>query len=144
MAKAIRKKYVVKKDLQFRILLETALLMFFVAVLVGCSVYLGVFKALLFELSGEKITLVNRVISLRMFMWFLPTVFAIIIISVFLSHRIAGPLFIFQRAIKEMTKGQSVRKIHLRKYDRLKDFAEDLNGLIECVNKGHTLETRDE
>ena len=143
MAKAIRKRYIVKKDFQLRILLEMALLMFFVAVLVGCSVYLGVFRALIFELSGEKITLVNRVISLRMVMWFLPTVFAIIIISVFLSHRIAGPLFVFQRAIKEMTKGQSVRKIHLRRHDMLKDFREDLNGLIEYLSEGHPPETRD-
>ena len=79
MAKAIRKTYIVKKDLQLMILLETALLMFLVAVLVGCSVYLGVFRTLIFELSGEKITLVNRVILLRMVMWFLPTFFAIII-----------------------------------------------------------------
>jgi len=141
MAKTIRKKYVIKKDLQLRILLETALLMFFVAVLVGCSVYLGGFKALLFELSGEKITLVNRVISLRMFMWFLPAVLAIIIISVFLSHRIAGPIFHFQRTIKEMMKGQPVPEIHLRKHDRFKDFAEDLNGLIEYVNRVHPAET---
>ena len=144
MAKAIRKKYVVKKDLQFRILLETALLMFFVAVLVGCSVYLSVFRTLIFELSGEKITLVNRVISLRMLIWFLPTVFAIIIISFFSSHRIAGPIFHFQRTIKKMTEGQSVHQIHLRKHDRFKDFAEDLNGLIEHVNRVHPAETEKE
>jgi len=142
MAKTIRKKYIIKKDLQLRLLLETTFLMFFVAVLVGCSVYLGVFKTLLFELSGEKITLVHRVISLRMLMWFLPTFFAIIILSVFLSHRIAGPIFHFQRTIKEMTKGQPVDKIHLRKHDRFKDFAEDLNGLIEYVNREHPTENR--
>ena len=131
MAKAIRRQYVVKKDLQLSILAETALLMFLVAVLVGLSVYLGIFRTLLFELSGEKLTLVNRMISLRMVMWFLPTVFAIIILSIFLSHRIAGPIFVFQRVIRGIAKGEAVRKIHLRKNDRLKDLAEDLNTLID-------------
>ena len=131
MAKAIRRQYVVKKDLQLSILVETAMLMFLVAVLVGLSVYLGIFRTLLFELSGEKLTLVNRMISVRMAMWFLPTVFAIVILSIFLSHRIAGPIFVFQRVIRGIAKGEPVKKIYLRKNDRLKDLAEDLNKLID-------------
>ena len=135
MAKVIRKKYIIKKNLQLRIFCEMVLFMFFVAVLVSWTVYLGVFKTLIFELSGEKITLINRIISFKMFMWFIPTVFAIIIISVFLSHRIAGPIFVFQRTIKELTKRKSVNKIHLRKNDKLNDFAHDLNRLIDYINK---------
>ena len=134
MAKVIRKKYIIKKNLQLRIFCEMVLFMFFVAVLVSWTVYLGVFKTLIFELSGEKITLINRIISFKMFMWFIPTVFAIIIISVFLSHRIAGPIFVFQRTINELTKRKSVNKIHLRKNDKLNDFADDLNRLIDYIN----------
>ena len=142
MASMMRRQYIVKKNFQLRIFLETVIFMFFVAVLVGWTVYLGIFKTLLFELSGEKITLVNRLISFRMLIWFLPTVFSIIIISVFLSHQIAGPLFVFQRRINEMATGQPVRKIQLRKYDRLKDFADDLNKLIDYVNRLQTQENR--
>ena len=134
MEKNIRKKYIIKKNLQLRLFYEMVLFMFFVAVLVGWTVYLGVFKTLIFELSGEKITLINRIISFRMFMWFIPTVFAIIIISVFLSHRIAGPIFVFQKTINELTKRKHVDKIHLRKNDRLNDFADDLNRLIDYMN----------
>ena len=140
MAKAKRKHFIVKKDFQYRIFFETLIFMFFVAVLVGWTVYLGIFKALIFELSGEKITLINRLISLRMLFWFLPSVFSIIIISVFLSHQIAGPIFVFQRTIKEMTEGKPLRKIHLRDNDRLKDFADDLNRLVDFINSTHNLE----
>ncbi len=107
MAKAKRRHFIVKKDFQYRIFFETLIFMFFVAVLVGWTVYLGIFKVLIFELSGEKITLINRLISFRMILWFLPTVFSIIIISVFLSHEIAGPIFVFQRTIKEITRLRS-------------------------------------
>ena len=83
MAKAKRRHFIVKKDFQYRIFFETLIFMIFVAVLVGWTVYLGIFKVLIFELSAEKITLINRLISFRMLFWFLPTVFSIIIISVF-------------------------------------------------------------
>ena len=94
---AKRKHLIVKRDFQLSIFFETLILMFFVAVLVGWTVYLGIFRALLFDFGGEKITLINNIISVRLLMWFLPTVFSIIIISVFLSHQIAGPIFVFQR-----------------------------------------------
>ena len=143
MATAIRRKYIVKRDFQLRIFLETAIFMFFVAALVGWTVYLGVFKTIIFDLSGEKITLMNRLISLRMLMWFLPTVFAIIIISVFLTHQIAGPIFVFQRTIKNLVDGKPVKKIHLRKNDKLKDLADDLNRFIDFINKEHSPEIGD-
>ena len=73
MARFIRKKYIVNKSLQLKIFFQLLVFMFFVAVLVSWTVYLGVFKTLIFELSGEKITLINKMISLRMALWFLPT-----------------------------------------------------------------------
>ncbi len=144
MARPKRKQFIVKKDFQFRIFFETIIFMFFVAILVGWTVYLGIFKALIFELSAEKITLINRLISIRMILWFLPTVFSIIIISVFLSHEIAGPIFVFQRTIKEITAGKPVRKIHLRDNDRLKDFADDLNRLVDFFNSTYNMEKEKE
>lgn len=134
MSRAIRKKYIVKRNLQLRIFFEDAVFMFFVAVIVGWSVYLGILKAIIFELSGEKLTLINHFISFRMLIWFLPTVFAIIIFSVFISHRIAGPIFVFQRAINKMLNNEPVEQIRLRRNDKLKDFAEDLNKLIARYN----------
>jgi signal peptidase II len=131
MAKAIRKKILVKRDFQLQIFFETLILLFFVAVIVGWTVYLGVFKVILFEFSGEKLTLINKFISFKMFLWFLPSVIAILIISILLSHQIAGPIFVFQRTINALVKGEPARKIVLRKYDKLQDFADDVNKLID-------------
>lgn len=135
MAKIIRKKYIIIPKLQYRIFFETAVFMFFVAVIVGWSVYLGLLKAIIFELGGEKLTLINHFIFMRMLFWFIPTVLAIIIFSVFISHKIAGPLFVFHRAINKMLKNEPVEQIRLRSNDKLKDFAEDLNKLIARYNE---------
>jgi len=135
MQKAVRRKYIVKKELQLRFFFELIVFMFFVAALVGATVYLSIYKTLIFELSGEKVTLLHNVISYRLIVWFLPTVAAILIISVFLTHQIAGPIFVFQRAIKMMSEGRLVTMIHLRKHDKLNDFANDLNRLIDRFNR---------
>ena len=111
-------------------MLKILIFMLFVAILVSWTVYLGVYKTLIVDLSGEKITLINKMISFRMMLWFLPSVLAIIISSVFLTHKIVGPIFVFQRAIKRMSQGESVEKVWLRRHDYFKDFADDLNDLI--------------
>ena len=130
MARFIRKQYIIKKDMQYRLMLKILIFMLFVAILVSWTVYLGVYKTLIVDLSGEKITLINKMISFRMMLWFLPSVLAIIISSVFLTHKIVGPIFVFQRAIKRMSQGESVEKVWLRRHDYFKDFADDLNDLI--------------
>ena len=135
MAKTIRRKYIVKRNLQLRIFFENAVFMFFIAVIVGWSVYIGILKTIIFELSGEKLTLINQYISFRMLTWFIPAVFALIVFSVFLSHQIAGPVFVFQRAINKMLNNEPVEQIRLRRSDKLKDFADDLNKLIARYNK---------
>ena len=131
MVRAVRKQYIVKRGLQLGLFLETAVFLLFVAVIVGWTIYLGIFHALLFELSGEKITLVNRLITLRLLVWFVPAIAAIVIISVFLSHRIAGPVFVVQRTINDIIQNRTPRKIHLRRHDKLKDLADDVNRLID-------------
>lgn len=135
MEKHPRKKYIVNKNLQLRIFFQLLVFMFFVAVIVAWTVYLGVFKTILFDLSGEKISLIQKMVSLRMALWFLPSVISIIIISVFFSHKIAGPIFVFQRAIKRMANGEPTDKVKLRQRDMLTDFAQDINLLIETVGK---------
>jgi len=143
MAKIVRKQYIVKKELQLKLFFELVIFMFFVAALVGSTIYLGILRTLIFELSGEKVTLLHGVITYKLLIWFLPTVLSIIIISVFITHKIAGPIFVFQRAIKQMSDGQEVREISLRKHDKLNDFAEDLNRLIDRFNSEKNLGSKD-
>jgi len=135
MAKVIRKQYLIKKNLQISLIFEMAIFMFFVAVLVGWTIYLDFFKTLIFELSAEKLSLVNSVVFQRLAFRFIPTLIAIVILSVFLSHQIAGPVFVFQRTLRQLASDKKVRKVNLRKHDKLKDLADELNVLIEHHNR---------
>lgn len=53
------------------------------------------------------------------------------IISVFISHKIAGPLFRLKRSVDQVTQGDLSVVIKLRKWDDLKDLAEHINLLVE-------------
>ncbi len=142
MAKAVRKQYIVKKELQLKLFFELVIFMFFIAALVGTTVFIVLHRTLIDDLGQTGLIYVHKAISFQLIWWFLPTVFAIVIISVFLTHKIAGPIFVFQRAIKQMFEGQEVRTIRLRKYDKLNDFAADLNRLIERVNREKSSDTK--
>ena len=52
-------------------------------------------------------------------------------VSIFISHKIAGPLYRLKRSIAQITEGNLDVKIKLRKWDDLKDLAEHVNILAE-------------
>ena len=52
---------------------------------------------------------------------------ATIITTLFISHRLAGPLFRFEKELKEIGNGDLTTVITLRKRDQIKILADDLN-----------------
>lgn len=52
-------------------------------------------------------------------------------VSIFISHKVAGPLFRLKRSLDLVTHGDLSVVIKLRKWDDLKDLAEHINLLIE-------------
>ena len=51
-------------------------------------------------------------------------------ISIFLSHRIAGPLFRIERFLKAVASGNFAARLKLRKRDELHDLAETINDMV--------------
>lgn len=54
----------------------------------------------------------------------------LVIIGIFYSHRIAGPVYRISRDIERVLEGEKGVSIRLRKKDKLKDLAEKINQLI--------------
>jgi sensor histidine kinase YesM len=53
-------------------------------------------------------------------------------ISVFLSHRIAGPIYKLSKALNDLRNGK-LNKIYFRKFDHFKELAEEYNYAVESV-----------
>lgn len=58
-----------------------------------------------------------------------------LIVMILFSHRIAGPLFRFERILTELYNGDLTLRFKLRENDQFKDLAERINGLSETMDQ---------
>ena len=49
------------------------------------------------------------------------------VLSIFVSHKIAGPVYRLKRSLEQITAGDLALRVHLRKGDDLQDLADQLN-----------------
>jgi methyl-accepting chemotaxis protein len=54
-------------------------------------------------------------------------ILATIVVMLFISHKIAGPLFRFEKELREVGEGDLTKDIILRKKDQITDMADSLN-----------------
>jgi len=81
-------------------------------------------------LSAHEREVVSGVLSkINLQLW--PRLFILLILigflALFVSHRIAGPVYHFQKVLREAEKGNFSPAIHLRKTDEFKELSEDFN-----------------
>ncbi len=57
-----------------------------------------------------------------------------IIILIFLSHRIAGPVYRFEKALGEIGKGDLTYRFKIRRLDDLKELADCINELTNTLD----------
>ena len=136
-----RKQYFIKKDFQFRFIIKFCLL-----ILIGVVISTG----LLLVLSLDTLTSSfnqSRLVIKNTALAILPaTIFtnlitlglitlATIVVMVFISHKIAGPLFRFEKELGEIGEGDLTKDIILRKNDQITDIADSLNKMSAGLRK---------
>jgi methyl-accepting chemotaxis protein len=137
-----RKNYFIKKKFQIHFLYKFILLLVVESVLIG-----GLFAVLSRNtLTTGYLDSGLRVASTGDF-FFAPFAVASLgvalvigiagmIVFILLSHRIAGPLYRFEKILENLNDGDLTTTVHLRGTDQLVDFEKKLNAFI------HTLRTR--
>jgi nitrogen fixation/metabolism regulation signal transduction histidine kinase len=58
-----------------------------------------------------------------------------LLIFIFLSHRIAGPLYRFEQSLEEVANGNLKHRFNLRQKDQLSDLAQHMNILFDVLDK---------
>lgn len=128
-----RKHYFIKKGYQFRFILR-----FCIIILLGAIISTGLLllfsrgsltstfnqSRLVIENTAQAIfpsLLLTNLITLGLIS------LATIIVLLFLSHKLAGPLFRFEKEIREIASGDLSKQVRLRKDDQIKEMAESLN-----------------
>ena len=132
--KVVRKQYIVKKGFQLRFMIIIIIAMVLIAIVTGLSIYSAVMQTLVNQFHGENLAMIQHAITYKLFIRSLLLIFAIAIISVFISHRVAGPIYKFERIIKDLASGKKVEEFKLRKRDEFYELALAINNLIKTKN----------
>lgn len=61
---------------------------------------------------------------------------AVMLLAIFLSHKIAGPLYRFQKEMKNLENGDFTAEFRIRKMDQLQGLAENFNSMIKKTREG--------
>ena len=136
-----RRQYFIKKEFQVKFVLKFCLLIVF-----GTIISTG----LLFLFSQDTLTSSfqqSRLVIKSTGLAILPSVLytnlitlgliaiATIIVTLFVSHKIAGPMFRFEKDLENIGKGDLTNKVTLRKKDQMTDMADSLNAMTAGLHK---------
>ncbi|MCP3872195.1 MAG: methyl-accepting chemotaxis protein [Desulfobacteraceae bacterium] len=128
-----RRNYFINKEFQGRYIFN-----YFLLVTIGSILFIGVFSFF----SSNTLSIVYDNYNLQLgvtpgilFKKILSTQWlfivigggAVIIITLILTHRVAGPFYRFEKSLDEMVEGDISNKIILRQKDEGKDLAQKIN-----------------
>jgi len=133
-----RKNYFIDKPFQFKFILQFSLL-----------VMLGGFAAALFlyyvSRGATSISIVDSRVVVRstadfllpvlvqtIVVVFTVTALATIGVTLFVSHKIAGPMYRFKKVLEGVRDGDFSRGFTLRSDDQIKDVADSMNAMIKA------------
>lgn len=135
-----RKNYFVKKGFQMNFLLRFLVLLILESILIA---------GLLMFVSGDTITTgyVNSILKIESTPYFFMVPFILItaivmvgigmagmVVFILLSHRIAGPLYRFEKMLGQVEGGDLTTRISLRKTDQLVELKNSLNVFINSLD----------
>lgn len=137
MNKHRRRTYLIKTGLQLRymgIIISTMLL---VAFGVGWIIYHTSWSRIANtpDLTLDKLSDIFDTVNSILMRWIVVFILAIAILSIFVSHKIAGPVFRLEETTKMIASGDLTQQIQLRHGDELKDLQEAFNQMSESLCK---------
>ena len=134
-----RRRYISHKKFQFRMmgmLLLLVLLATLVTTLVNHYFLLSSIVDFTMEHGRGPTGMDLFVASLRPLVIILPVVFVLLaIIVIFISHRIAGPLYRLKMYMEKVENGDYSVKLKFRKNDSIHDVAESFNRMVEGIKE---------
>ena len=130
-----RRKFVIDRKLQFKLLLYSVGYILFYIVAIGA----GLFVPLMIQLSNadqtspEALVVATNFLYLHYHFWpvALLSVIVVALHSILTSHRIAGPLYRFRRIFLDLKEGTIPKEVHLRRRDLLESEMQSINEMLD-------------
>jgi methyl-accepting chemotaxis protein len=142
-----RRNYYIDKDFQNKFIMKFCALVALGAVVTMALLYFFARQATTVAIVQSRITVrttADFLLPLMIQTVIIVTVvvsIAAAVVMLFVSHKIAGPLFRFKQTFKELAAGNFSNQVRLRKGDQLIEVASEFNHMIASV-RGQILTSR--
>lgn len=127
-----RRTYFIEKRFQLKYVSLTVLLLLVYSFLFVAVLFLPYISKLYLDYPlSEKAEAAQMLLLLdgRVWPWIGAAIVFFGIISIYISHMVAGPLFHLKKSLSRVTQGNLDEVVKLRKWDDLKDVADHVNQL---------------
>jgi methyl-accepting chemotaxis protein len=132
-----RKQYIVAAKFQLKYVGLILAMVFLTGILCSYVVYYTSMLLLGDKLAnvypqGRLISIVNTV-NARIILSLLLITPLIVVIGIYASHKIAGPIYRIEKFLKSMASGELSKPLTLRKNDELVPLADGINNVVESM-----------
>ena len=138
-----RREYYIYREIQFKYIRLTLLLMLLVCIIMGYTVSetsLGVLTKTLSKVyPAEGIKEVYGILNSTLILRLLLMIPVIIVAAMYVSHRIAGPVYRLEKELIQIGEGDLSRRLVLRKNDDLKKMANEMNNVMDRLDNHFSL-----
>ena len=124
------KNYLIKKNIQLGLTLRFLLVLILFSLFIGFQAYITIWPVASSYISQDLMNLVRYQVIVRLLLFSIPLLFVIMGSTVIFTHRIAGPIYRFERTLDKLIKGEDTPPINLRPGDELRELADKINDLI--------------
>lgn len=129
-----RRRYFIDRPLQTKYLLLTILLLLVYTALFSLILFLPPILSLAGDATiADQANAARTLLTLHTHVW--PALGVVIlvmaVVSIFVTHRMAGPVYRFKQVLGEISGGNLEVAVQLRRKDDLQDLAEVFNGVVE-------------
>lgn len=131
-----RRAYFIEKEFQARFILKFCLLVAIGGLLTVGILYLLAMRATTVSIVDSRVVVQSTanfilpVLIQTVIIVMIIVSLATIVVTLFVSHKIAGPLYRFKKVIQALTEGDFSSEFKIRHLDQLQDLAGALNNMV--------------
>jgi methyl-accepting chemotaxis protein len=144
-----RRQYFIKKDYQLKFILKFCLIVLSGSIISTAIIFFLAQGTLTSSFEHGRLIVRNTATAIMpaVIMTNVITLvvisFATIVVVLFISHKIAGPLYRFEQDLKEIGQGDLTKTVRLRSKDQFTNLSESMNSMTTMLH-GKVVSTQEE
>ncbi len=129
-----RKTIIVKRNLQYRYMFIISFTSVVAFMLVALDIIWSIYKVV--ERHPGMLPLLDEIFSTAPLMFFKLLIYIMIVViaAAVISHKIAGPLYKFEKVCNAVASGDFTQRVFLRKGDALIELQNSFNTMMDNIN----------